>query len=178
MSTIQTTGKNNIGNPPSIRYTDAFSFWGIDRVGPLVTTDSGNEYILTAIDFATGRALAYAFARRSTTAAIELVEEIVWIFGAPQQILSDNLAAPKRYKIEPNHITPGHPQTNGKVERLNVCNAYLTIGIYISDKLCLHTIQSPKTLSLANTNQTLSVRMPSSTSQFPTNTGPLLQNCS
>lgn len=39
---------------------------------------SNAEYILTAIDFATGKALAYAFPRRGATAAIVLVDEIVW----------------------------------------------------------------------------------------------------
>ena len=123
---IRRATTNTILHPYNTQPT--FSFWGIDWIGPLINSNNDNTYLLTIIDYATGKALACAHTNRSTTAVIELVEEIVWTYGAPQRILSDNgaefrsdryLAALKHYNIEAKRTTPGHPQTNGKVERLN-----------------------------------------------------------
>ena len=109
-------------------YKDPFECWGIDFVGPLVGTPSGNQYLITAIDFNTSKALAYPLSARSADSAVELLEEIVWTYGRPKQFVTDNgmefrsdkfLAAAKRYDIDLKRTSPGHPQTNGKVERLN-----------------------------------------------------------
>jgi hypothetical protein len=35
-----------------------FGFWEIDYIGPLITSDHKNEYLLTAIDYATSRLMA------------------------------------------------------------------------------------------------------------------------
>jgi len=105
-----------------------FECWGIDYVGPLVRTRNGNEYLLTAIDLATSKAHAYPLAQRSAEAAIDILEELIWTYGLPKYVLTDNgqefrsdafLAALSRYGITAKKTTPGHPQTNGKVERLN-----------------------------------------------------------
>ena len=106
----------------------AFERWAMDFVGPLVTTTAGNEYLLTAIDFGTSTAIAVPLPARSAEAAIQLVEDIVWTYGVPRQILTDNgvefrsdkyIATLTRYGIHPKRTSPGHPQTNGKVERFN-----------------------------------------------------------
>jgi transposase InsO family protein len=57
-----------------------------------------------------------------------MVEYIVWEYGKPTMMLSDNgqefrsnlyLAKLNQYGIKPKRTTPGHPQTNGKVEWFN-----------------------------------------------------------
>jgi len=91
-------------------------------------TAQGNKYLLTAIDFATSKAYARAHPQRSGAAAVDLIRHIIYDCGKPSTILSDNgeefrgsefesfLA---KYKICHSYTSPGHPQTNGKVERLN-----------------------------------------------------------
>ena len=107
---------------------EVFALWEIDYAGPYVETPRGNLYIITAIEYITSKAFAYPLAERSAEAAIEVLEEIVWTFGKPDEIISDNgeefrgqkfSAALNRYGIKHNKTSPGHPQTNGKVERLN-----------------------------------------------------------
>ena len=107
---------------------DPFQMWGIDFVGPLVETTLGNKYLITAIDYCTGKAIAHPLEERSTAAAMDMMEEIVWTYGPPESIITDNgqefnafdfLALLKRYGIRRTPTSPGHPQTNGKVERLN-----------------------------------------------------------
>lgn len=75
------------------------------------------------------RAIAWPIKSRSADIAVKLLDEIVWTFGKPEQVLADNGAefvsdefttALKRYGIKPKHTSPGHPQTNGKVERWNL----------------------------------------------------------
>jgi transposase InsO family protein len=65
---------------------------------------------------------------RSSEATIELLEDIVWFFRKPAQIVHDSgekfkskqfQAACQRYGIRSTPTTSGHLQTNGKVERLN-----------------------------------------------------------
>ena len=106
----------------------AFATWGIDWVGPLVMTANGNRYIITAIDFATSKAYARPYPERSGTAAVDLVKHIIYECGKPTEILTDNGEEFRgsefesfltRYKINHSYTSPGHPQTNGKVERLN-----------------------------------------------------------
>ena len=106
----------------------AFELWEIDFVGPLLKTNKDNRYIITAIDYATSRAIARALNQRSASAAIDIMEEIIWNYGKPAEIITDNgeefrskefQAFLTRYGIHHNRTSPGHPQTNGKVERLN-----------------------------------------------------------
>jgi len=62
---------------------DPFEFWEIDFVGPLDETRFGNKYLLTAIDYCTSTALAIPLIKRSAEAAKELMEQIIWTYGAP-----------------------------------------------------------------------------------------------
>ena len=105
-----------------------FELWEIDFVGPLEKTPRQMEYLITAIDYCTSKTIAYPLTARSAEAAIEVLEEIVWTYGKPSEIITDNgeefrskkfQAVRKRYDIHHNRTSPGHPQTNGKVERLN-----------------------------------------------------------
>ena len=106
----------------------AFELWEIDFVGHLPETPRGGKYLITAIDYGTSRAVAWVLDKRSGQAAAEMLMEIIWGYGKPGEIISDNgeefrgqefQALVKRYGIEHNKTSPGHPQTNGKVERLN-----------------------------------------------------------
>jgi hypothetical protein len=105
-----------------------FKFWEIDFVGELIETPSGNHYLITAVDYATSKAIALAIPQRSSEIAIELLEHIIWTYGKPDEITTDNgteftsnalQALCEKWNIKFNPTTPGHPQTNGKVERLN-----------------------------------------------------------
>src|SRR5437762_8751898 len=101
----------------------AFELWEIDFVDSLVKTHRGYMYIITAIDYSTSRALAWPLEERSAAAAIEILEEIIWTHGKPAEIITDNgeefrsqefQAVLKRYGIQHNRTSPGHPQTNSK----------------------------------------------------------------
>ena len=105
-----------------------FELWQIDFVGPWIKTPLGNCYLITAIDYSTAKAIVYPLPARTTQAAVDVIEEIVWTYGAPTQITMDNGAEfdsnefrsiLRRYGIKRVPTTPGHPQFNGKVERLD-----------------------------------------------------------
>jgi len=105
-----------------------FELWQIDFVGPWIKTPLGNCYLITAIDYCTAKATVYRLPARLTQVAVDVIDEIVWTYDTPTQITTDNgaefdsnefRAILRRYGIKHVSTTPGHPQSNGKVERLN-----------------------------------------------------------
>ena len=101
----------------------------IDFIRPLRTSKQGNKYLITAIDYCTWKAFACPISKRShCEVAIDLLEDIIWTYGKPAEIIHDNgeefkskefQATCKKYGVRSTPTTPGHPQMNGKVERLN-----------------------------------------------------------
>ena len=68
-----------------------FERWGIDFIGQLPKTPSGNQWIITAIDYATGWPIAKALPDSKAWRVAEFIyEEIVVNFGAPGGDSSDN----------------------------------------------------------------------------------------
>ena len=110
------------------RLRRAFDLWEMDWVGPLIETPRGNKYLLMAIDYAVSKAYAKPYPKRSGEAAVAMARHIIYTCGKPSQIITDNgeefrgsefEAYVRKYGIKHDHTSPGHPQTNGKVERLN-----------------------------------------------------------
>jgi len=114
---------------PTPRYIEPFQRWGIDLISPLPSSKTGNTWILTAIDYATGWPIAKALPKATSEAIAEFIfSEIYMHFGAPQEIFTDggsNLwgEVVEKYldMIKTRHrgTSPYHPRTNGKVESLN-----------------------------------------------------------
>ena len=102
---------------------------GVDIVGPFPVTDSGNRWILTAMDYFTKWPEAYALPdQEAETVADALVGGIISRFGAPQSIHSDQgrnfeswtfAELCKRLGVEKTRTTPLRPLSDGLVERFN-----------------------------------------------------------
>jgi hypothetical protein len=106
-----------------------FERLGVDVVGPLPESLSGNKYIAVFTDSFTRWPEAFAVPeQKEETIAQLLVEEIICRFGAPKHLLSDRGAnflsalCSKVYELlQINKVTTTsyHPQANGIVERFN-----------------------------------------------------------
>ncbi|KAJ8369446.1 hypothetical protein SKAU_G00094740 [Synaphobranchus kaupii] len=102
---------------------------GVDVLGPFPVTDSGNHYILVAMDYFTKWPEAFAVPDQSAaTMAERLVEEMFTRFGAPAELHSDQgcnfesqllVEVCKRLGVTKTRTTPLHPQSDGLVERFN-----------------------------------------------------------
>uniref|UniRef100_A0A665WFN6 Integrase catalytic domain-containing protein n=1 Tax=Echeneis naucrates TaxID=173247 RepID=A0A665WFN6_ECHNA len=102
---------------------------GVDILGPFPVTDSGNRYVLVAMDYFTKWPEAYAVPDQSaTTTAERLVEEMFARFGVPAELHSDqgrNFESQvfgevcRRLGVNKTRTTPLHPQSDGLVERFN-----------------------------------------------------------
>jgi dUTPase len=108
-------------------FNKPFEIISTDAVGPLPTTDRGNKYIITFMDYATRYPYAFAVPDiRAPTVARLLYDEIITKHGFMRVILSDNAknynnelmrAIFKICRIKKQNTTSYHPQCNGMVER-------------------------------------------------------------
>ena len=119
--------------PPSqplhpIPRVDAGDVWAFDFIGPLPKTLKGNQYLLTAMDLGTDWTIAQALPRRSGQSVLEMLQYIMYTYGKPLRILTDNgeefmsygvQGMLQRFGIRHDHTTPYHPQTNGRLEKFN-----------------------------------------------------------
>ena len=106
-----------------------FERWGIDFVGRLAETKRGNNYIITAIDYATRWLVAKAVVHANEETVIQFVySDIIVNYGVPSEILTERGKAflgsgveevVRKYQIHHLKTTPYHPQTNGMVERVH-----------------------------------------------------------
>lgn len=107
----------------------AFERWHIDFVGQLLTTPSGNKWLITAVDYTTNWLIAKALLVASRESVADYIyNEIVMKFSCPIEIVTDrgsNLTSElveeylKRIRVNHKLTCAFHPRTNGKVERCN-----------------------------------------------------------
>jgi hypothetical protein len=118
--------------------TGVFDLLGLDFLGPLQRTPAGNRYILVCTDYLSKWAITQAVPDcTAETAARFLVENIIFQYGTPKKLLTDqgshfvaNLFEAVTSRCGIHHITAStyHPQTNGLCERFNstLCNSIST----------------------------------------------------
>ncbi|XP_045027098.1 uncharacterized protein LOC123470625 [Daphnia magna] len=107
----------------------AFEMLGIDHLGPLQTTDSGNKYVIVAINYLTKWMEVAAVPDTSTSHVIPFIQDnIIHRHSHPKRLVSDQGPAFSskefdtkltEWRIDHIPATPEHPQTNGLCERLN-----------------------------------------------------------
>ena len=101
----------------------------MDFIGFFPTTSNGNQYIITAIDYATGWPITKAVKNvEAETITKFLIQEIFMYYGLPKELLSDNgtnfLANVVKHYLQKLHtqhryMTAYHPRTNEKVKKFN-----------------------------------------------------------
>lgn len=114
---------------PLTQTTKPFERIGIDTIGPLRPTESGNIKCIVVTDYLTRWAIARAVpSERDEEVADFLIREVYLRFGAPEEILSDRgtnfstkLMRSVYEEFQSKHIktTSYRPQTNGLTERFN-----------------------------------------------------------
>ena len=106
-----------------------FDRWGLDFVGRLSETRSGNKFIITAIDYASRWLVAKAVKSMEENVVVDfLFREIFSNYGVPSEILTDRGKSflgsgvqefVRKYQVNHLKTSPYHPQTNGMVERVH-----------------------------------------------------------
>ena len=105
---------------------------GIDTVGPFVTSNHGNNYLVTMVDWYSSWVEAYPVVNKeAATIAKVIMERFIPQHGCPRVLISDrgteyvNSAIDllsTQLKIKRKVTTPYHPSGNGKTER---CHRFL-----------------------------------------------------
>jgi ribonuclease HI len=111
-----------------------FAQWGLDMVGKLHKSwPGGHVYMLVAVDKFTKWVEAAPVTTQDSTAAINFIKSIVFRFGVPHSIITDNGKnfTSKEFKnyceslgIKLKFASVAHPKSNGQVKKANglICN--------------------------------------------------------
>ncbi|KRY07935.1 Retrovirus-related Pol polyprotein from transposon [Trichinella patagoniensis] len=102
---------------------------GVDILGPLERTSSGNQYVLVLTDCFTKWTAAFLLTNMEAgTVAKVLVEKYIAYFGAPDYLHSDQgrsfeasvvMEMSRLFGIRKTRYSPYHPQGNRQAERFN-----------------------------------------------------------
>ncbi|XP_014660527.1 uncharacterized protein LOC106804276 [Setaria italica] len=109
----------------TIPITWPFVFWGLDMVGPLKSAPGGRDHLLVAVDRFTKLIEAKPITNIGTQEAVGFFLNIVYQFGVPNCIITDNrtnftgkkfLDFYDGYGFRVDWASVGHSRTNGQVE--------------------------------------------------------------
>ncbi|XP_061181232.1 uncharacterized protein LOC133189855 [Saccostrea echinata] len=139
--------QNQLRKTPSVLHPipvhdGPFSMVGLDLVGPLQETTSGNKYIAVLTDYLTKWPEVKAIPSKHADVICDFIIEVICRHGAPKTILTDrgrefcnslNDKLCQSMGIQHRVSAPYHPQTNGLTERFNqtLCSA---LTKYVSEK--------------------------------------------
>jgi transposase InsO family protein len=122
----QTTKYANPLRPINLSWP--FAVWGIDIVDVLSRAPGGFRFLFVGIDTFTKWMEATSVVNITQEAAVKFIQSIIYRFGVPQRVLTDNgtqfkgakfLRCCADFGIHHQPSSAVHPQTNGQVERTN-----------------------------------------------------------
>jgi hypothetical protein len=105
-----------------------FAVWGLDMIGPLRTGASGFTHLLVGVDKFTKWIEAKPVKKLDSSTAIRFIKEIIFRFGVPHSIITDNgsnfdsdefrqFCYSQGTRVD--YASVAHPQSNGRAERAN-----------------------------------------------------------
>jgi hypothetical protein len=158
----QTVGRLQPIPPPA----HSLKMLGIDHLGPLETTNSGNKYVIVAIDYLTKCVEVAAVPDTSTCHVIPFIQDnIIHRHSNPKRLVTDQGpefssrefdAEISEWRIDHSPATPKHQKTNGLCARLNK-TAAVAMAAYLNTKhpdwdtklqgaaLAVNTVRQPTT---------------------------------
>ena len=102
--------------------------WGLDLIGSLQRAPEGYTHLLVAVDKFSKWIETRPIAKIKSEQAVQFFTDIVYSFGVPNSIITDNgtqfigkkfLRFCDDFYIRVDWSAVVHPQTNGQVERAN-----------------------------------------------------------
>jgi transposase InsO family protein len=112
----------------TIPVTWPFTVWGLDIIEPLRKAPGGHTHLLVAINKFSKWVEVRPIANLKAEQAVTFFTDIVYRFGVPNSIITDNgsqftgrksLEFCDKFHIRVDWAAVAHPQTNGQVERAN-----------------------------------------------------------
>lgn len=157
----------NIAKLQTIQVKGPFNRVGVDCVGPLTLTESGNKHIVVFIDYFTKYIEAFAVPDiTALTIAKLFVQKIVCRHGAPTILQSDRGTdftsklmheISKLMNTKQLHTTAYHPMCNGEVERANQ-TLIIRIRMYVNAGHTDWDVHLPFSVFATNINQNESTK--------------------